>query len=65
MRIALEKAQKNYEDINVVIKTGGSSKGFYIQELLTNIFPKAEITQGDAFTDVTAGLAIAAYKNNY
>jgi hypothetical chaperone protein len=63
MRNVLDKAELTYDDIDVVIKTGGSSRVFFVTELLQNIFPNAEIFEGDAFTDVTSGLAIGGYEN--
>lgn len=59
MRQVMEKADVKNEDIDVIIKTGGSSRTFFIQELLKNIFPKAEIYENNSFTDVTAGLAVS------
>jgi|GEM_PF-274733 len=58
IRQVLAKANVTAEDIQVIVKTGGSSKTFFISEFLGNTFPNAEVFTSDAYTDVTAGLAI-------
>ena len=62
IRKVLENTNLDYEDIQVVIKTGGSSRTFFIQEFLQNLFPNAEIYENDSYTDVTAGLAVSGSK---
>ena len=48
------------EDIDVVIRTGGSSQIAAVRRLLEARFP-GRVTEHDPFTSVAAGLAIASY----
>ena len=47
-------------DIDIVIRTGGSSQIVAIRRLLENRFPN-RVTEHDPFSSVAAGLAIASY----
>lgn len=47
-------------DIDVVIRTGGSSQIAAVKRLLDDKFP-GKVTEHDPFTSVAAGLAIASY----
>jgi len=49
-----------YSDIDVVIRTGGSSQIVAVKELLERCFP-GKVTVHDPFTSVAGGLAIASY----
>jgi hypothetical chaperone protein len=49
-----------YSDIDVVIRTGGSSQIVAVKELLDRHFP-GKVTVHDPFTSVAGGLAIASY----
>ena len=62
IRTVLENTKLDYENIDVVIKTGGSSRTFFINNFLSTLFPNALIYENDSFTDVTAGLAISGSK---
>ncbi|XOV89055.1 MAG: Hsp70 family protein [Pseudomonadota bacterium] len=48
------------EDIDVVIRTGGSSQIAAVRQMLDKKFP-GKVTEHDPFTSVAAGLAIASY----
>ncbi|MFT7685959.1 MAG: putative chaperone protein [Candidatus Azotimanducaceae bacterium] len=48
------------DEVDVVIRTGGSSQISAVRELLENQFP-GKVTEHDPFTSVAAGLAIANY----
>ncbi len=56
----LAEARLQPEDIDVVIRTGGSSQIASVRELLENKFPE-RVTEHDPFTSVAAGLAIASF----
>ncbi len=56
----LKRANKSPDDIDVVIRTGGSSQIAGVKKLLENQFP-GKVTEHDPFTSVAAGLAIASY----
>jgi hypothetical chaperone protein len=58
--IVLEKAQLTENDIDVVIRTGGSSQVPAVVDLLTNRFGDDKVESYDAFLSVASGLAIAA-----
>jgi hypothetical chaperone protein len=49
------------EEIDAVVKTGGSSNIPVFTQMLTRIFGKEKVKQSNAFTSVVAGLAIKAY----
>jgi len=52
------------EEIDVVIRTGGSSQIAAVRRLLDRKFPE-RVTEHDPFTSVAAGLAIASYHGHY
>lgn len=49
-----------YAEVDVVIRTGGSSQIVAIKKILEDFFP-GKVTEHDPFTSVAAGLAIASY----
>ncbi|MBC8496654.1 MAG: Hsp70 family protein [Chloroflexi bacterium] len=51
------------EQIDAVVKTGGSSSIPLFSEMLGRIFGAQKVKESDAFSSVTAGLAIRASKN--
>jgi hypothetical chaperone protein len=53
----------HYDDIDIVIKTGGSSLLHAISKYLESKF-SCTINQYDTFTSIASGLAIVDYKNN-
>lgn len=58
----LQSANLEASDIQLVIRTGGSSLIPAIKQILDNLFPN-KVIEHDPFTSVAAGLAIAEYKN--
>ena len=54
------EAQLDYADIDVVIRTGGSSQIASVKGLLENRFP-GKVIEHDPFRSVAAGLAVASY----
>jgi hypothetical chaperone protein len=56
----VKDAQLTYTDIDVVIRTGGSSQMTAVEELLERLFPN-KVRAHDPFTSVAGGLAIANY----
>lgn len=56
----IERAGLTSSDIDVVIRTGGSSQIAAVREQLEAKFP-GKVTEHDPFTSVAAGLAIASY----
>ena len=56
----LASANVQDSDIDVVIRTGGSSLIASVRDLLEKRFP-SKVTTHDPFTSVAAGLAIASY----
>ena len=56
----LVDANIGVEEVDVVIRTGGSSQISAVRELLEAQFP-GKVTEHDPFTSVAAGLAIANY----
>jgi len=56
----LARANCQVSDIDVVIRTGGSSQIAAVRRLLDLRFP-GQVTEHDPFTSVAAGLAIASY----
>jgi hypothetical chaperone protein len=48
------------EDIDIVVRTGGSSQIVAVQSLLERCFP-GKVTAHDPFTSVAGGLAIANF----
>ena len=49
------------QDIQLVIRTGGSSLIPAVKNILSELFPQ-KVIEHDPFTSVAAGLAIAEYK---
>jgi hypothetical chaperone protein len=56
----IERAGRSIEDIDVVIRTGGSSQIAAVKRLLGRRFGD-RVTEHDPFTSVAAGLAIASF----
>ncbi|MDG2071396.1 MAG: Hsp70 family protein [Pseudomonadales bacterium] len=56
----IERAGRSIEDIDVVIRTGGSSQIAAVKRLLDRRFGD-RVTEHDPFTSVAAGLAIASF----
>jgi hypothetical chaperone protein len=56
----IESARISADDIDVVIRTGGSSQIDAVKRLMEKKFP-GKVTEHDPFTSVAAGLAIAGY----
>ena len=56
----LSRAGCDENDIDVVIRTGGSSQIAAVRRLLEARFP-GKVTEHDPFTSVAAGLAVASY----
>ncbi len=52
------------EQIDVVVKTGGSSRIPVFHEMLSRLFGPERIRDTDTFSSVTSGLAIRAYHGN-
>lgn len=52
----VKQAQIKPQDIELIILTGGSTEIPYIQKLISNIFPKAEISQENKLSSVSLGL---------
>jgi molecular chaperone DnaK (HSP70) len=50
------------EQIDAVVKTGGSSNIPAFSEMLYKIFGPEKVKASDVFSSVTAGLAIKAYR---
>lgn len=59
---SLDKAGIKPEDVQLVIRTGGSSLIPAVKQILENLFP-GKVIEHDPFTSVAAGLAIAEYRN--
>lgn len=55
----LKSAQVKPDDIDVVLKVGGSSNNLFVDEMLRRTFP-GQIQGTDVFTSVVSGLAVAA-----
>jgi len=58
--LILEKAGLEADDIDLVLRTGGSSLIPAVKDILENQFP-GKVVEHDPFTSVAAGLAIADY----
>ncbi len=56
----LSRAGLTHAEVDVVIRTGGSSQIVAVKEILEDFFP-GKVTEHDPFTSVAAGLAIASY----
>jgi molecular chaperone DnaK (HSP70) len=50
------------EQIEAVVKTGGSSSIPAFSQMLAGLFGEEKLRASNAFSSVTAGLAIAAYQ---
>ena len=61
---ALNTAGLSADDIDVVLRTGGSSRIPLFEKLLRNKFGPLKIQDMDAFTSVASGLAVAAWERN-
>ena len=61
VRRVVSSANLKISDIDVVIRTGGSSQLMAVREILERLFP-GKVTEHDPFTSVAAGLAIASYR---
>jgi len=57
----IAKSGLDIEEIDAVVKTGGSSSIPLFTEMLIRIFGKEKVKQSSSFTSVVAGLAIKAY----
>lgn len=60
--LILAKAELEPSDIDLVLRTGGSSLIPAVKDILDNQFP-GKVVEHDPFTSVAAGLAIADYFN--
>ena len=58
---ALVAAALRPEGVDVVLRTGGSSRVASYTRALTDLFGADKIREMDAFTSVAAGLAVAAH----
>ena len=56
------KANRKIEDIDFVVRTGGSSSIPAFIEMLVGIFGEEKVIEEDIFTGVVSGLAIKAYE---
>lgn len=54
------KADVNFNEIDAIFYTGGSTKIPLIRDKINQLFPQAEIVQGDVFGSVGLGLTIDA-----
>ena len=59
---AVATAKINFNDINAIFYTGGSTKIPMIRNTINALFPQANIIQGDAFGSVGLGLTIDAQR---
>ena len=57
----MKEANMEQQDIQLVIRTGGSSLIPAVKNILSELFPQ-KVIEHDPFTSVAAGLAIAEYK---
>ena len=58
--VVLNKAARRPDDIDLVLRTGGSSLIPAVKDILDNQF-RGKVVEHDPFTSVAAGLAIASY----
>ena len=56
----VERGNLSMNEIDLVVRTGGSSQIVAVRELLEGLFPD-KVTEHDPFTSVAGGLAIANY----
>ena len=61
---ALVTAGLEADDIDVVLRTGGSSRVPLFEKILRNKFGPLKIQDMDAFTSVASGLAVAAWERS-
>jgi hypothetical chaperone protein len=54
----LETAKTTPEEIEVVVRTGGSSLIPKVEQMLAEIFGQKKVQLFDAFTSIAAGLAL-------
>ena len=57
----LSRARLTAEEVDVVVRTGGSSQIVAVRRLLEDFFP-GKVTEHDPFTSVAGGLAIASFR---
>ena len=62
LRRAIASAGLRPEDVDSVVRTGGSSRIPRYVQLLRTMFPGAQILEQDVFTSVASGLALAAHQ---
>ena len=60
----LRLADRTAEQVDIVIRTGGSSQIAAVRRLLEDQFP-GKVVEQDPFTSVAAGLAIASYHGHH
>lgn len=60
----LARAGLDAARIDTVVTTGGSSRIPFFRELLRRAFPRAELSERNAFTSVAAGLALAGLQSH-
>jgi hypothetical chaperone protein len=58
----IESSGLDVYDIDVAIKTGGSSNIPFFSQMLERIFGKERVIESNTFSSVTAGLAVRAYE---
>ncbi len=56
----IDRAGLSVDQIDYVIRTGGSSSIPYFVDMLSQMFGKARLTESDLFTSVASGLAVRA-----
>jgi hypothetical chaperone protein len=56
----VDRANLPFEQVDLVVRTGGSSQIVAVRQLLEGLFP-GKVTEHDPFTSVAGGLAIADY----
>ena len=59
----IAKSGLDLDEIDAVVKTGGSSSIPLFTEMLVRIFGKEKVKQSNSFTSVVAGLAIKAFNH--
>lgn len=60
MRRAIQSSGLQSDQVDSVVRTGGSSRIPRYVRMLRDMFPRAQILEQDVFTSVASGLAIAA-----
>ena len=56
----VERSGLELDEIDVVVRTGGSAQMPYFVEMMGRIFGPEKVVLSDVFSSVTAGLAIRA-----